>query len=44
VTQRIHPADTELEAMGENALEFLMIAQAFAGPPGQGRPKKGSSA
>jgi uncharacterized protein (TIGR03084 family) len=43
VTQRIHPADTELEAMGEHALQFLMIAQAFAGPPGQGRPKKRTS-
>ncbi|HEU0073835.1 MAG TPA: TIGR03084 family metal-binding protein [Dehalococcoidia bacterium] len=43
VTQRIHPADTQLEATGEDAREFLTIAQAFAGPPGQGRPRKGTS-
>lgn len=43
VTQRIHPADTTLEATGEEARRFLTIAQAFAGPPGQGRPQKGAS-
>lgn len=39
VTQRRHPADTALEAVGPAAAEWLSIAQAFAGPPGQGRPR-----
>jgi uncharacterized protein (TIGR03084 family) len=38
VTQRRHRADTALEATGEKAEEWLAIAQAFAGPPGEGRP------
>jgi uncharacterized protein (TIGR03084 family) len=38
VTQRIHPDDTELRAEGPHAGEFLGLAQAFAGPPGAGRP------
>jgi len=42
VTQRIHPADTSLRCEGEHAYEFLTVAQAFAGPPGSGRPPKGS--
>jgi uncharacterized protein (TIGR03084 family) len=37
VTQRRHPADTDLESGGPVAVEWLSIAQAFAGPPGQGR-------
>ncbi|HWO72987.1 MAG TPA: TIGR03084 family metal-binding protein [Dehalococcoidia bacterium] len=41
VTQRIHPSDTRLVAVGEDALRFLEVAQAFAGPPGSGRaPRK----
>ena len=40
VTQRIHWSDTQLAAEGERAQEFLRIAQAFAGPPGAGRPPK----
>jgi uncharacterized protein (TIGR03084 family) len=36
VTQRIHPADTSLRAEGSVATEWLGIAQAFAGPPGNG--------
>jgi uncharacterized protein (TIGR03084 family) len=40
VTQRIHPADTALRTEGQHAAEFLSVAQAFAGPPGQGRPPK----
>lgn len=40
VTQRIHPADTSLRAEGAGAVEFLSLAQAFAGPPGAGRPPK----
>jgi uncharacterized protein (TIGR03084 family) len=42
VTQRIHPDDTKLLATGPHAAEFLSIAQAFAGPPGAGRPPKGT--
>jgi uncharacterized protein (TIGR03084 family) len=43
VTQRIHPDDTALRAEGPRAREFLLIAQAFAGPPGKGRaPKSGA--
>lgn len=37
VTQRVHRADTALVAVGEDATEWLTIAQAFAGPAGQGR-------
>ncbi len=37
VTQRRHPADTELRTTGPVAGEWLTIAQAFAGPPGRGR-------
>ncbi|EWC60955.1 hypothetical protein UO65_3774 [Actinokineospora spheciospongiae] len=39
VTQRVHRADTALEATGE-AEDWLGIAQAFAGPPGDGRPRQ----
>jgi uncharacterized protein (TIGR03084 family) len=38
VTQRAHPADLALEATGPVAKEWLDVAQAFAGPPGSGRP------
>ncbi|MBK1788243.1 TIGR03084 family metal-binding protein [Prauserella cavernicola] len=37
VTQRRHPADTDVHAEGESAREWLGIAQAFAGQPGAGR-------
>ncbi len=37
VTQRRHPADTSLVAAGALAEEWMGIAQAFAGPPGEGR-------
>ena len=37
VTQRINPADTTLRADGPVATEWLTIAQAFAGPPGERR-------
>lgn len=37
VTQRRHPADTSLVATSGPAAEWLSIAQAFAGAPGQGR-------
>ena len=36
-TQRRHPDDTSLVAVGPVATEWLTIAQAFAGPPGVGR-------
>ncbi|PZC44331.1 MAG: Mycothiol maleylpyruvate isomerase N-terminal domain-containing protein/Wyosine base formation [Chloroflexi bacterium] len=38
VTQRVHPSDTDLVAGGSEAAAFLHVAQAFAGPPGSGRP------
>jgi uncharacterized protein (TIGR03084 family) len=37
VTQRRHPGDTDIVAVGEGAREWLGIAQAFAGLPGAGR-------
>lgn len=37
VTQRRHRDDTDLRAVGEQAATWLSIAQAFAGPPGNGR-------
>jgi uncharacterized protein (TIGR03084 family) len=37
VTQRRHRADTDLVATGADADRWLGIAQAFAGPPGEGR-------
>ena len=37
VTQRRHIADTDLVIEGAAAREWMEIAQAFAGPPGQGR-------
>jgi uncharacterized protein (TIGR03084 family) len=38
VTQRRHRADTGLRASGPVAGAWLDLAQAFAGPPGPGRP------
>lgn len=38
VTQRRHVDDTRLEVDGEVARRWMEIAQAFAGPPGPGRP------
>ncbi len=40
VTQRIHRQDTDLVARGRDANEWLSIAQAFAGAPGDGRPPR----
>jgi uncharacterized protein (TIGR03084 family) len=40
VTQRAHRADLALSAAGPDADRWLDIAQAFAGPPGAGRPPK----
>jgi uncharacterized protein (TIGR03084 family) len=38
VTQRLDPAAADLTVTGEDATAWLSIAQAFAGPPGTGRP------
>lgn len=40
-TQRLHPGDAALVVVGPVATEWLEIAQAFAGPPGAGRPFTG---
>ncbi len=42
VTQRRHLLDTELQVEGERAKQWVGIAQAFAGPPGGGRPPRAS--
>ncbi|MGW2030490.1 TIGR03084 family metal-binding protein [Streptomyces sp. NPDC001811] len=42
VTQRAHRDDLALTAEGPDAGRWLDIAQAFAGPPGTGRPPKGA--
>ena len=39
-TQRIHYRDTGLQFTPGAAEEFLQVAQAFAGPPGEGRPRR----
>lgn len=41
VTQRRHRADLDLTVTGPDAERWLEIAQAFAGPPGAGRPPTG---
>jgi uncharacterized protein (TIGR03084 family) len=41
VTQRRHRADLALTASGPDADRWLDLAQAFAGPPGPGRPPLG---
>ncbi|KOX03520.1 TIGR03084 family metal-binding protein [Streptomyces sp. NRRL B-3648] len=42
VTQRAHRGDLALTAAGPDADRWLGIAQAFAGPPGTGRPPQGA--
>jgi hypothetical protein len=37
VTRRRAPAELDLVAVGPDAQHWLTIAQAFAGPPGEGR-------
>jgi uncharacterized protein (TIGR03084 family) len=37
VTQRRHADDVDLAVTGDGAVEWISIAQAFAGPPGAGR-------
>ncbi|MFF9161612.1 TIGR03084 family metal-binding protein [Streptomyces longwoodensis] len=44
VTRRAHRADLALRAEGPDADRWLDLAQAFAGPPGAGRPPKGAGA
>ena len=41
VTQRRHPDDLSLTATGPLAQQWITIAQAFAGAPGQGRAPSG---
>ena len=38
VTQRRNVVDTGLEVVGDLAHDWISVAQAFAGPPGPGRP------
>ncbi|WP_193604939.1 TIGR03084 family metal-binding protein [Nocardioides dongkuii] len=40
VTQRVHRDDTDLVAVGDDAAHWLGIAQAFAGPAGEGRSRR----
>jgi uncharacterized protein (TIGR03084 family) len=40
LTQRRHPADTDVRATGATAERFLSVAQAFAGPAGPGRARR----
>ncbi|MCW2774705.1 MAG: hypothetical protein JWN91_3031 [Nocardioides sp.] len=40
VTQRVHRDDTDLVATGADAEQWLTLAQAFAGPAGEGRSRK----
>ena len=37
VTQRRNLADTDLKVTGPAAQDWMRVAQAFAGPPGEGR-------
>ena len=41
VTQRRHPDDLSLTVTGRSARQWITIAQAFAGAPGQGRAASG---
>jgi uncharacterized protein (TIGR03084 family) len=43
VTQRRHRDDLDLVVTGAGAGEWMAIAQAFAGPPGPGRPPAGKA-
>jgi uncharacterized protein (TIGR03084 family) len=40
VTQRVNIADTDLMVEGALAADWMAVAQAFAGPPGPGRPPR----
>ncbi|MEN8238462.1 MAG: TIGR03084 family metal-binding protein [Actinomycetota bacterium] len=39
VTQRRNVKDTDLDVLGDVATQWMQIAQAYAGPPGPGRPE-----
>jgi uncharacterized protein (TIGR03084 family) len=41
VTRRLHRSEADLTVVGADAEQWLEIAQAFAGPPGSGRPARG---
>ncbi|OZC97552.1 TIGR03084 family protein [Rhodococcus sp. 06-235-1A] len=41
VTQRAHRDNLDIRAEGPDAAHWITIAQAFAGPPGGGRPQSG---
>ena len=41
VVQRCRFTDTDLVITGETAKQWMSIAQAYAGPPGQGRKPEG---
>ncbi len=43
VTQRRHVDDTALVVTGDAAREWMLLAQAYAGPPGRGRPRLGGA-
>jgi hypothetical protein len=43
VTQRRNLADTDLVIEGDIAIEWMSVAQAFAGAPGPGRPPRSRS-
>ena len=40
VTQRRHLDDTSIDVQGQSAIEWMAVAQAFAGPAGPGRPPR----
>lgn len=40
VTQRRHPGDTDLRITGDDAAEWMSLAQAFAGGPSEGPPPR----
>jgi uncharacterized protein (TIGR03084 family) len=44
VTQRRNLDDTSLQMDGESAVQWMRIAQAFAGPPGEGREAEAARA
>jgi hypothetical protein len=44
VTQRRNVDDTALVVDGDLASDWMSVAQAFAGPPGPGRPPSGPAA
>lgn len=43
-TRRVHRTDAGVSAIGADTEQWLNIIQAYAGPPGEGRPPRGSTA